>query len=187
MIEFVRKNQTKKYIKNCTHFSKGSFDAVQNGLIIRFIEMSGQRYEWDMDEEQTVKFDRNAFVLYQVFINLAQYFRTESFYIVKYREGRWYAKAEGDSLLKHAMELCRIGANFEGSIYTDEKALLKDIFYSALKYYTFPVFISGDLEYAVTPTDHLDLFISSNKPINQEALEEILVNKELEIVPWMII
>lgn len=188
MFELISKKDINNIIKSCTYISLKELCAIRNGWIIRFKDINSlQRFERDINEDKLGEFCKNSSVVYEVFKKISNHFRIESFYISRY-SGQWFSQDCLAPVLSNILKEKKIRSNYAGGILTDDEMLIKDIFISAQKYNTFPVFISKSAKLAVIPTDHLDLFISSHDELENCELEILLkdeiTGKNIEIVKW---
>ncbi len=140
------------------------------GAVIRFKEHSSvKRYYYNSPQSARKEFQRNAEILFDFFLKLLNEEKINKLYIASDEELCFEIKR---SNVLHSIK--KKGK----AIFTDEVNVIKDAFYMALRYELSPVFISEDHSIAIMPTDHLDMFIASEKRIEPEC------HNLLETVPW---
>jgi len=188
MFELISKKDINNIIKSCTYLSFKDFLCKKNGWIIRFKDDDFlQRFGGTMTEDEVVEFCKNSSVIYEAFKKIINHFGIKDFYISRYM-GLWYSQDSFAPVLSNMFKTEKIRSNYAGGILTDDEILIKDIFISAQKYNTFPVFISKGSKLAIIPTDHLDLFISFLDDVDNCELEIILMdikkNHNIEVTKW---
>ncbi len=188
MFELISKTDIKQIEKNCLHVTLDEISALRYGWMIRFKkELFVQRFGEQLSEDELLAFHKYASVIYEMFKKISDYYRITDYYISMY-SGQWFLRDELAPFLSDSFKEKKMRFNYSGGILTDDEMLIKDIFFSALKNNTFPVFTSKCKKVALVPTDHLDLFISlQDELLNSEFevhIKDIIKEINIEVVTW---
>ncbi len=169
MIQYLNIS-SKKILSKLINLTKYTY--VQNGFIIKFKENEFiVRHDDELDSEKIKIFYSNSDILWKELIKLLNFNEKKKIYVASY-ECNW----RQSNLYKTDLI-----ANGQFVIRTNSITVLREIFYSSLKYQVFPVFVTEDFSLAVIPTDHLDLFVSYNDEY-KNSIE--IVSDCLEMVDW---
>ena len=162
-ISMVKKNN----VKSLKYISADLLEPAAGGSGIKVsfaYDVSDERYHGNVDWE---KFNRNEDNLFEVF-KIIMDFEMQA-YIFSYDP---YNEFCGINRL-----LTELGTaeerNCDTGICTDDPDIIRGIFDKSLKYEAFPVFFTYDLKCAVTPTDHLDMFVIAEMGSISEIIDRL--------------
>lgn len=119
------------------------------------------RYGIEMTSCEEEKFNKYEKSLFNQFLTILQPEKTKGIYIFSYDTG-WKKSTYYDS--------SKIDAP-NGAMQTDEKSVLEEVFKNAVRYYAFPIFVNTDLNIAVIPTDHMDLFVATENDFDKQLID----------------
>lgn len=146
---------------------------IKSGAIIRFKDYSHIiRYNAQMTPREALAFNENANVLCKQFFEIIVEAFGKEIIIAPYDDIPWQKGYYYDTLKIKKGEM----------IITDEYDLLQELYYQAITYQAFPLFIDTKGTIAMSPTDHLDIFIAYNEACD---LQSINIEERLEVVEWM--
>lgn len=119
------------------------------------------RYGVEMTYYEEEKFNECEKALFNQFLTILQPEKTKGIYIFSYDTG-WGKSTYYDS--------SKIDAP-NGAMLTDEKSVLEEVFKNAVRYCAFPIFVNTDLNVAVIPTDHMDLFVATENDFDKQLID----------------
>lgn len=161
------------YHKLNREIASGIFDwetgcFIKFGSVIRFRNYNEiTRYHVQMTPSETLLFDRNANLLYKQFLRLIETFFGKEIIVALYDD---IPETRNPQTIKR-----------DEMITTDDYGLLWELFYQAITYRAFPIFVASNGSVAMSPTDHLDIFISYDETCN---LSNTVLENQLEMVAW---
>lgn len=126
------------------------------------------RYIYDITPEDFEKFKVFSEKLFQQFLHIIELEKNKGIYIASYQSG--WEKSDAFNIEKIDTE--------NGLLLTDDINVIKDIFQKSLMYKAFPIFVNISQNIAIIPTDHLDLFVITDKPFDKFIIDRNLFNIE---------
>lgn len=149
---------TKNQLKNIVYYDYHSFKTRNGGAEIRidFLQdVNEHRWYLDGADHMYYRLEDKLVQLFMFLCSGCQEISCFSYQNNKfcsiYRYIRSFAKSKG------------VRPDEGWGMKTDDMELLLRFFKDALKYEAFPIFLLPGDQFSVTPTDHLDLFISGQK------------------------
>ena len=146
---------------------------INNGYLLQFRKtIKTVRYHTDLSPYEVNCFLEYANILWNEFSALFNMDDNDIIYIVAYDDP--WQKIDSTS--------CINDISVHTAIETNDIELVRKVFYMALQYQTFPIFVTSNSHLALIPTDHLDLFISQ---FNQDS-QYIPKSSQIERTAWVI-
>lgn len=141
---------------------------IKFGSVIRFKNYDEiTRYHVQMTPNETLLFNKNANLLYKQFLWLIEKFFGKEIIVALYDDIPGTRKPR--TIKKEEM------------ITTDDYGLLWELFYQAITHRAFPLFIASNGTIAMSPTDHLDIFVSYDETYS---LSNVDLENQFEMVEW---
>ncbi len=155
-------SELNKIKESFSFYDFNNHNSANGQIIIRFNDdIDAIRFDDIQFGGLPENFIEQANILKDIVLDLIEYLSTGTIIVAKYKY-KWIMNKSKSPELAEMFHTKGIRTNFSGAINVNEKNILEYFTYSNFKYNSFTHFLIPNAKVIITPTDHLDLFITAN-------------------------